>query len=398
MIRLLSVLLLSCLTAYFTSCSYQVVDGGSDFPNTRTVAGIILNPDGTAADGVCVNLVSSDYRVDVNPAGSHLAFESSSTDSNGYFVFEVKEGVEYNLTAVSHENGARLFKGSIHVESADVVLADLTLAPPGKVIVSLDGLSNVASVVLPGTEFSARIFDGYALFDSLPAGILPPVMINGEPSKDSLEVMENKTTAAAKALYVVKYVNGSLDSFDVKVLDEMRRTGIEFTVVDQNNLSASDTTGISLVCISTSVDQDTLKNFFTDMEKPVVNFEYYMQPYLGMTGDVHGVDYGSDLDVTTADIADTNHEICAGLGSRAVLFSSAAHYDWGTPEGDADLLIVKSGGTEKSMAYCYERGALMNSLTAPEKRASFLYWRQDVYNLSDVSWSIIYNMLIWSVK
>lgn len=392
-------LFFALLILFIISCSTHVSDGGTDFPNTKTVSGLIKNTDGEFTDSIWVYVLPKGYRLDLNIPILNDLITSTFTDSNGYYELEVTDSNRYNILALDLRKRDRLFERNVFINGSDYEVDTLSLTKTGSLIVPFKGNSiGYHNLIIVGTNYEPEIYDDYAIFDSLPEAIFPAVLLFGEKIADSIEIKSNETKTIATAIYVVKYENNAIDSFDTNVLTEMKKCGLNFTVIDQNEFTLADTLGVSLIVISSSVDQDTLKDVFTEIQKPIINFEYYMQPYLSMTDTVYDTDYGSENDYIAVNIINSSHEIVDGLTGSTTLFEGLSHLDWGVPVGDVEVLAVSPNDSTKAMIYCFDKGDNMNTITAPARRGSFLFWRQNSFLINDTGWDIVRNMLIWSLK
>ncbi len=397
--RILRIFICFLSALLIISCSTNLSDGGTDFPNTKTVSGIIKNVEGDFTDSIYVLVLPRGYRIDINAPIVNELIRTALTDSNGLYELQLVDNNSYNILAIDLRKRDRLFYSNLSVNGTNVEVDTLSLTKTGSLIVPTKGKSlGYHSLIISGTNYEPEIYDDYAIFDSLPEAVFPEVLLFGEIIADSIEIKSNETKTIATALFVVKFENSSIDSFDTHILSEMKKCGMQFKIVEQNNFTIEDTTGINVIVLSTSIDQDTLKYVFGEMNKPVVNFEYYMQPYLYMTDTSYNIDYGSENDYTEIKISDYTHEITNELNGITTLFNAPSHLDWGRPAGDAKVLAVCPDDSTKSVIYCFDKGDSMNSIVAPQKRAAFLFWRQNSFLINDTGLNIMRNMLIWSVK
>lgn len=392
-------LFFALLLLFIISCSTNVSDGGTDFPNTKTVSGLIKNTDGKFTDSIYVYVVPEDYRLDVKLPVIYDYRTGTITDSNGFYKLEVVDSQSYNILALDLRKRDRLLHRGLSVKGIDIDVDTLSITPNGSLIVPINGYSiGYFDLVIMGTDYEPNIYDNYAVFDSLPEGIYSKVLLFGEEIADSVEIKSQETIALGDALLIVKYTDGNIDSNDVSIIKKIEKTGLTITVVNQDSIKLTDTNGIDLICISTSVDQDSIGDFYTNMNKPLITFEYYMQPYLNMTDTLYDTDLGSENDFLVGDITNETHEVAAGFSGTITLFNSLSHFDWGVPSTDADIIVSQPGNPNRAMVYCYDEGSAMVSSVAVAKRGAFLYWSQNVEAINNNGWEIFNQLLIWSIK
>lgn len=199
--------LVSTYVTFLCLCNTTISGGGTDFPNTRTVAGRIVHENGTPASFTDVFLLAEDYI----PIGSQSDRCSNffTTDSCGNYEFEINDTGNFNLYAVNHKQHTRLLIRNIEVTSEDTVLQvkETALAPPGVIkIVLPDSLKTADGVVyLRGTCFSTPVSStGEAVvIDSVPSGIVPALYFAQTAStedlllQDSTDVIPLDTTIIA---------------------------------------------------------------------------------------------------------------------------------------------------------------------------------------------------------
>jgi hypothetical protein len=173
---LLSALILQCTRA-------PLAGGGSDLPDTRTVAGRLYSANGAPAADAIVRLIPSTY----DPVVDNLLPDSLSgaTDEIGrYFLHVTGVGV-FNILSYSALQRTRSFIAGVDVSTDSVEVRPDTLKTPGAIRVflfpDLDTINGY--VYLPGTFFWARLRNGTATIDSVPAGLIPAICYAN--SKDS---------------------------------------------------------------------------------------------------------------------------------------------------------------------------------------------------------------------
>jgi len=181
--------------------------GGTDFPNTKTVAGIIVREDGSAASSALVLLLSSTYE----PGRSGQApADTGSTDATGAFTLSVPDSGTFTVAAVAPSTGTRLLITGISAEdhTGDTVRLDTAvLRNPGSLAVKIpDSLKGTAGrFYLPGTDVFAEVdTDAAAVaLDSVPAGTVPPLFFTRKSGNEPSVQLGDSICVTAKSTVVI---------------------------------------------------------------------------------------------------------------------------------------------------------------------------------------------------
>lgn len=166
-----------CTTLFFANCINNVA-GGTEDVNTK-VAGVILNPDNTAASGAKVQLLPSDYNPLVDTFEQFVV--DGTADAEGRYCLDVPpDESTYSLEARQADGGRRLLITGIAVEGlSDTTFVDTgTLRDPGVIVVefSNEEFSGSGYFYIPGTSISVVVDTsgaGVVVIDSVAAGKIP---------------------------------------------------------------------------------------------------------------------------------------------------------------------------------------------------------------------------------
>ncbi|HEX2949158.1 MAG TPA: carboxypeptidase-like regulatory domain-containing protein, partial [Armatimonadota bacterium] len=112
-----------------------IVDQG---PGSETVAirGTIVMADGSPVPNALVHVFPANY----DPIGDSALSASylDTTDQNGHYDFTNLTNGNYNVQAIQPQNGLRMLRCKVSVDSADTAIADVdTLQIPGAIKVDL---------------------------------------------------------------------------------------------------------------------------------------------------------------------------------------------------------------------------------------------------------------------
>lgn len=154
-------------------------NGGTDFPNTRTVIGILHTSDGTPSSHAKVVLVPSNFNV-VTDSSSLVLLDT--TNDKGAYSFSVNDTGEYTITAVQLENKTRAIICGVHVQRDTVEVATKIMSIPGTIKVNLpENVNNSTGYIyIPGTTVTASLYNegNSVTLDSVPSDIIPSINYN----------------------------------------------------------------------------------------------------------------------------------------------------------------------------------------------------------------------------
>jgi hypothetical protein len=168
-------LIICIFSGFFLLCSLSPLAGGTDFPNTRTVSGKLYSVNGTPAGDAVVRLIPFAYNPVVDkPLPDSL---SDTTDEIGRYYLQINNNGIYNIVSVLSSAKTRSLIAGVNVSNGSVDVRPDTLKTPGaiKVLMFPDLDTTNGYVYLPGTFFWARVRNGTATIDSVPAGFIPAV-------------------------------------------------------------------------------------------------------------------------------------------------------------------------------------------------------------------------------
>jgi hypothetical protein len=172
-------------------CASDISGGGSEAGNARIV-GMVLDKQGTPAGDVILRIMPSDFNPvrDAPVAGSCL----DTTTTDGMYRFNVTKGQTYTIQALHKFSRLRGLVALAKVSGTDDTIAGCVLKPAGAIRVMLpSGIdSEFGYLYVPGTTFHAFLSatSGYALLDSLPAGVVPSISYSSTKTATSIVVRQ----------------------------------------------------------------------------------------------------------------------------------------------------------------------------------------------------------------
>lgn len=201
--------------ALVLSCSMGPVESisdGTDYPNTKTVSGVLVGSDGSGVAGTQVQIVKSDY----NPQSGEVIADScyDTTDNFGRYSLAVTESGNhtYNLYARHLTTAKQCLIRDVSV-AKDTVLDTALLSDPGALYVVLPDTVDTARgyVYFEGTPLCCALSYGkyftgnhyVVFFDSVPPGHLPPLKYAIKIQQTTLLLVSDNVDIIAKDTILV---------------------------------------------------------------------------------------------------------------------------------------------------------------------------------------------------
>jgi hypothetical protein len=176
----------------FPRCASDISGGGSEAGNAR-ISGMVLDKQGAPAGNVIVRIMPSDFDPvkDAPVADSFI----DTTTADGVFRFNVTNGRMYTIQAVHKVSRLRALIASVEAGKTDDTVAVCALKPPGAVKVMLpSGIdAEFGYLYVPGTTVHAfpNNTSGYAMLDSIPAGVVPSISYSSTKTAASVIIRQN---------------------------------------------------------------------------------------------------------------------------------------------------------------------------------------------------------------
>lgn len=216
---------------------------------------------------------------------------------------------------------------------------------------------NVVSLVLKNTAQS----NPFATFNSREATTNQPQLLLW-------------STQPRNALLVVGSTN--LNTGDNAVKTRLQNIGFTVTVkaAGSNNNTAiktSDADGKTLVLISSTVIPANVTNKFRNVAVPVLGWEFDILDDMGMTGLTSGTDFGtSSTSQTQLTIANSAHQMAAGLSGTQTVVTTGTIFTWGRPNANAAGIATLTSDATKFVIFGYDTQSAMSGLEAPARRVA----------------------------
>jgi hypothetical protein len=195
---------------------------------------------------------------------------------------------------------------------------------------------------------------------------------------------EHALAASARAVFVVQVkAKPEIVATDAKVKEHLEAMGLSVAMVDQLD-PAPKMDGVDLVVISSSVSAHRLEAKYRDAPVPIVTWESYILPHMGMSGFKEDADYGTKEKERYLWMVNAPHPLAAGLPSGMLnVLEKGAPMNWGKPGLGATIIATLPGDPGKVAEFAYEKGATMDyDHIAPARRAFIFLDNETFTNLN----------------
>lgn len=156
---------------------------------------------------------------------------------------------------------------------------------------------------------------------------------------------------------------------DAKAQEHLRTLGYVVTFADQKD--PVNVTGQDVVVISSGVSAHVVEAKFKAVPVPVVTWESYILPHMGLTGKKEDADFGTKEGKNRyLWMVNAPHALSAGLPAGLLnVVQKGGPMNWGRPGPGAIVIATLPGELDKSPLFAYERGATMDGENlAPARR------------------------------
>ncbi|MBS0662734.1 MAG: hypothetical protein JSR48_05680 [Verrucomicrobia bacterium] len=156
---------------------------------------------------------------------------------------------------------------------------------------------------------------------------------------------------------------------DAKAQEHLRALGYVVTFADQRD--PLNVAGQDVVVISSGVSAHVVEGKFKSVPVPVVTWEAYILPHMGLTGKKEETDFGTKEGKNRyLWMVNAPQALSAGLPAGLLnVVQKGGPMNWGRPGPGAIVIATLPGELGKSPLFAYERGATMDGENlAPARR------------------------------
>lgn len=192
------------------------------------------------------------------------------------------------------------------------------------------------------------------------------------------------------ALLVVGSTN--LNTGDAAIKSHLVGRGIAVTAVSDDNVPSNVTQNI--VLITRTILSANIGTKLRASTKPVMVWEPELYDDMGMI-DGSSSSRGNSSSYTTLDLSSSAGALAAGLSGTVTFANTGVEVSWGVPNANAIKVASLPGASTKWPIFAYDTGAQMPGLTAPARRAGFIFSATSAANMTANGWLLFDTLYDW---
>ena len=204
----------------------------------------------------------------------------------------------------------------------------------------------------------------------------------------------------ARILFVVqRKAAPAIVTADAAVKAHLEAEGYAVTVLDEA-APIPPVASEDLVIISSSVSAHKLEGKYRSIALPVLTWESYILPHMGMTGMKEDSDFGTLEKNRYLWMVNAPHPLSAGLPAGLLnVYGRGAGMNWGKPGLGATIIATIGGQPDKVAEFAYEKGATMDyENIAPARRVSIFLDNTTFQNLNAAGMKLFDAAVSWSLS
>jgi len=222
-------------------------------------------------------------------------------------------------------------------------------------------------------------------------------------SEDSL----TEDTAEPRQILFLTEIGETPFAEDHLVVNHLERMGNTVFMLDQDDYTTADTTGMDAIYISYHITSSSFPLAVGDLTKPLIICEPQLYMDFGMT-EVRGSAVTGNKQYLQFNAAAASHPILAGLEmEESILFADSflvvtdsATFNYALPPiGRSTILAVNPLAPEQAMIFVYDSGeAMFDSNIAPAKRIGY-YTKTRSYTAGNPeAWELFDQVVDWALE
>jgi FecR protein len=363
-----------------------------------------------------VSVVRGDTRVRAR-AGMSVADDNGVTTESGGeatlvysdgTVIELGRGTVLRSVAKAPPESNSIFNRRVVIEKG-WIHARVTPASESKIATVFH--TDVASIRVTGTELSIAASSTKALV-AIEHGSVE-IMRSADGARVRLrdnqwvEVADDRPFVEKRVLGEIALVTGrlgpnegerggshALNEAEVAIRDRLEAEGWRVKVFSDDEVSASDAVGKSLVIISSTVESVLIDPAFRDLAVPILCFEVWTFDDLGMTASGETNRHPGQTSVHIA----SSHPMAAGLAGVIRVSHAPFAMAWGAPALTAMIVATTADSAGRAVIFGYERGTAMYGTVAPARRVGFFLADDTATTITEDGWKLFDAAIRWSVS
>ncbi len=315
------------------------------------------------------------------------------TDSNGIYTLPLMPQGHYELTVISGNTINFLPTTIENVTQATVYVKDIKIELQGS---NLDDYS-----------FYNHDFDySYSILPiGYKAGNEPLWYVNKNFTGPKYFTVIDNVLKEYNPKYTMLFIVGSDAVWlsDVTLISRLEKEmAFSIFVFEHNKISISDTAGMDIIYMSSSIMADTLlaHAMLRDVNKPIVSSEDNYFPYLMITDSTETKDFGDMISDGFIKVVKPDHYIASGFDNYVQVLFDEGYVSWGKPKGEVEIVAEFPGKEGIALIFCYDTGdEMFKGFKAPARRVGHFFNRTKytVRNLTEDGWKMFGACVLWAL-
>jgi hypothetical protein len=197
------------------------------------------------------------------------------------------------------------------------------------------------------------------------------------------------------ALFIVGASGSAMAPEDAAVRDRLMGLGYTVTSMTGGTATTLDANGRAIVIISNTADAGTTGSKYKGVAVPVLVAKAGLYDDMSMTKAASGVDYGTVDGQSELILAASGGALTSGL-SGTLLVASPSRFGWGGPAPAAIIAAWLADGTNRPAIFAYEANSLMRfNYYAPARRVGFFTSDGVAVGLNVYGWALFDSAVNW---
>jgi hypothetical protein len=187
---------------------------------------------------------------------------------------------------------------------------------------------------------------------------------------------------------------------DAKAQEHLTALGFTVVFADQGE-PASVAEGKDLIVISSGASAHGLEGKYKSVPIPVVLWESYLLPHMGMTPKKQEADFGTKNEkLRYLWLVNAPHPLAAGLPAGMLnVVKKGGPMNWGRPGPGAIVIATFPGELDKSPLFAYEKGATMDGENLAPARRVMLFLDNDTFpGLNETGLRLFDAAILWAAR
>ena len=206
--------------------------------------------------------------------------------------------------------------------------------------------------------------------------------------------------AAVRILFVVQdKAAAPVVATDAAISKHLEALGYTVTKIDEA-APVPPPASADLIVISSSISAHKLEGKYRSVPLPVVTWESYLLPHMGMSGMKENTDFGTIEKNRYLWMVNAPHPLSAGLPAGMLnVYKRGTSMNWGKPGLGATIVATIAGEPDKVAEFAYEKGATMDYENLAPARRVFIFLDNTTFtNLNDAGVKLFDAAISWSLS